>query len=580
MDATVINGKVAFSQLRVRAGYGTTKYPSLSPYITSKVRITGKGAIFTIPTAPVTKVKGLSPFISVSGKAIPTARAPRSSAQRGGYYHSLVRSVRSNSRGTTSNAVAPFLRITGPDGKPTAVIRAGAKVESVSPHHTTKGKIESGKKGAGVVSRPPFHSVLSPVKSAKDAVSVTPKPYHTAAKRAADKKGQAKETPNKPHADIKDPKETHGSHGIIGSYNPISRYKVGEGNRGKIHGETSETPVGVVTTFNNLGIVNATIDLQEKTRGYVFFTAMDMNLISGDANLAKVVPIVGELDHRILEQLSLGEAAPARFIPVLTNQMEGFEPSDVVVKTQETHETTIGYKRIAPTSYVESVTGGTFQVEFTDIHGGEITKLFKAWVDYIFAIRRGYIRPKPSNVTDKIVDYLGSMYYFVVGPDGKEIVYWSKLTGVAPTAVPYSAYGTKRDQHSEIVKFSVPFVFSYKEDMDPNILADFNLVAGGLVEQEQKTPIRFDMKSLYEVGFEKIKGAFNFAASLLQQTQVVDNKGKTVSKSDIKKQLPKETAAFSDLSNNKRVRVEIRKPHGPHHGHGGEKYVLTFYDPV
>jgi hypothetical protein len=269
------------------------------------------------------------------------------------------------------------------------------------------------------------------------------------------------------------------------TYEPLWRAQI-TGNRFKVDYNMSHNK-RQIELFNNLRIADIETDHMEKCAGYVFFTCTDMKLkpdaksANADDNdrVQSVVSGIRQLNGTILDQLS-GDNPDEPFMKVLTNMMQGFTPTDTVMEIRHVKETFQGYQMVVPTNPVKSMVGGSFQIEYLELEDGDITWLHKVWLDYIYAVKRGLVRPKDYNLDANVIDYASSMYYFVVAPDGMTLRYWAKYTGVIPTAVPYSAYSTSVNESTDIVKLTIPYEYSYKEDMDMAILADFARVSGSV----------------------------------------------------------------------------------------------------
>ena len=84
----------------------------------------------------------------------------------------------------------------------------------------------------------------------------------------------------------------------------------------------------------------------------------------------------------------------------------------------------------------------------------------------------GIISPPQYCIDHKILNDHIAVYKFIVGEDGETLLYWCKWTGVFPSTI-------GRDTFSEIpaegpLKITITFkVSGWFEDMDPNILSDF-----------------------------------------------------------------------------------------------------------
>lgn len=176
-----------------------------------------------------------------------------------------------------------------------------------------------------------------------------------------------------------------------------------------------------------------------------------------------------------------------KFINIITNSAETFETKDNILKTKEDGETWVGDKIVFGDNQTESLGADTFNIEYTEYNDMALTYLHKTWVDYIHAVKRNKLHPYKSTDTYntggcdyvqlKIIDYVSSVYYFVLDPDGHTIRYFSKYTGVFPTSIPYSAMSFKLGD-SNLRKLNITYQYSFKEDLDPRILDEFAALSG------------------------------------------------------------------------------------------------------
>lgn len=173
----------------------------------------------------------------------------------------------------------------------------------------------------------------------------------------------------------------------------------------------------------------------------------------------------------------VGKEYSMPFIPLLTNRFSDFNSKDLQSVTKEVGETYYGYKQLLPGILVNSKAGDTTSVTYIDNANLDILKLHKIWVDYTEHVARGTMKPSPLTLTNKFIDYTCSIYLFVLDMDGETIQYYAKYTGCTPTSVPYGEFSSKVGGNHEIVQYAVEYAYSYKEDMDPAILYDFNAVS-------------------------------------------------------------------------------------------------------
>jgi hypothetical protein len=181
-------------------------------------------------------------------------------------------------------------------------------------------------------------------------------------------------------------------------------------------------------------------------------------------------------DRTIAEQLSFYEGPLAssykrsNFLPLFTNKARGFSPSDLVMEQQEAFQTKQGFRMPIPTFKTQSEASGTLSIPVFETPNLDLTKTLGLWVNYI------------SNVTDAgVIDYMSSIYYMVLEPDGRTLKYWAKYTGCWPNTVPFSQLSYRRGEPG-MVEFDAQFVYTTKEDMSVAILEDFNRVSLDIVE--------------------------------------------------------------------------------------------------
>lgn len=234
---------------------------------------------------------------------------------------------------------------------------------------------------------------------------------------------------------------------------------------------------------------------QVKGIPHIFFTTPMMNMSKENCDRNSSLLWISKSQPNVLSALSYGSGSTSDkffttspFIKLLSNTALSFEPKDSVSKTKEVGETFYGYKLTLPSADVDSLVGDEISIKYRDIAGLPVLNLHKAWYDYHNGVRRGYIVPNRQAITNHYIDYTSSIFYFLTDMDGQTIRYWCKLTGVAPLNVPYSAFSSDW-QNRDIIEYSIQYVYSFKEDMDPDIFLDFNkLVFGKDLEMKYTEP--------------------------------------------------------------------------------------------
>lgn len=199
---------------------------------------------------------------------------------------------------------------------------------------------------------------------------------------------------------------------------------------------------------------------------------------------------LNDIDKELIYNLSYKAKQPgygvvkSNFIKLLTNEYKNFDPIDVSLDTDSSAFTTKqGFTMPLPTHTTASHGAGSLSFTFSETANLSLTKLLTLWVKYIDYVSDGTFRANPDAITRGELDYMCSIYYFLLGPDGKTIKYYAKYTGCYPTSIPYGAYSQTRGDHT-IAQITVPFQYILKEDMNPRILEDFNRVSLGALTYE------------------------------------------------------------------------------------------------
>ena len=242
---------------------------------------------------------------------------------------------------------------------------------------------------------------------------------------------------------------------------------------------------------------------------FVFFVKPDLNLMPADysKNYPGTLGLLGfDITHNretlnILSSMLMSQESsplPSKmnpkpgYIPLLTNLCENFEAQDTTLRQESIGQTFRGFKLSIPGNDMDSISGGTLSVTYTELDNMPILLLHKIWIDYIRMITIGKFSeftasgnmnlglvPREIHRFKKIIDYFSSVYFFSVGPDGETLKYWCKYTGVYPLNIPYSAMSWEKGSQS-LRKMSVTYAYTFKEDMTVDALIDFNKMHGNV----------------------------------------------------------------------------------------------------
>lgn len=220
-----------------------------------------------------------------------------------------------------------------------------------------------------------------------------------------------------------------------------------------------------------------------KTFAYVFFTRPDCNILKKSSDSWSLTEDVQKDPKYVYMKKNninclkslVGNGNPNHdFLVLLSNEARSYEVSDHVIQTVNHGETYTGGRVVYGRSDHESNTSGEISVRYTDSVNLDIFKLHTVWVDYINKVYRGVFRPKDDYISEKILDYACSVYYFLCGSDGQTILYWQKLTGVFPVNTGESTFSWDCGTLLSKPDISIKYMYSMKTPMDILHLNEFN----------------------------------------------------------------------------------------------------------
>lgn len=218
-------------------------------------------------------------------------------------------------------------------------------------------------------------------------------------------------------------------------------------------------------------------DISTYYREYLFFTKPHLNMNGLGSYSPQYYNFITNFHPNIATDLCSGGTG---FIPILTNTTvptNGTDVPDSVSMEIETMTNIYGANVSYKGHSLESKYDAEFTVEFADTRFLDVYMMFHFWDMYSSLKTLGYMetlqayQPPFRRLDDQI-----SVFKIVVGADLSQIVYFGKWTGVFPKNVPKSVFSTVESGNIRIpVQFKA---FDY-DDMDPVILDEFNMVAGG-----------------------------------------------------------------------------------------------------
>lgn len=231
-------------------------------------------------------------------------------------------------------------------------------------------------------------------------------------------------------------------------------------------------------------------DMMVKGLPFVFITTPLLNLNNQNIKQSEFFKYMSTNNKGLFKLLNYngfgsGESAESQintysskpFIHLLSNKFKSIDINDTSLSSKQYGETYYGYKMELPGPIIDSINGGQINITFQETKDLAIAKIFKVWTDYMEGVARGKFYTSNEARRQKIIDYTCSIYYFLLDFDGETIQYYCKYTGCMPLNVPYSALQQEVAGGHDPVELGISFNYSLKEDLDPSILTDFNLVS-------------------------------------------------------------------------------------------------------
>lgn len=235
--------------------------------------------------------------------------------------------------------------------------------------------------------------------------------------------------------------------------------------------------------FNRFGCIDP-YNSVTTTREYLFFTKPDLHIFENkDTNTLNKelenVPLFQDALKRykpVLKQLQISASGNngCPFMNILSNTVRSnMDLPGINAEELETaaniYGTTLTYRRESN----KSDEGHEFGLEFEDTKFLEVYMLFKIFDEYERRKYFGSISPPDLDYRyRRILHDQIAIYKFIVGEDGESLIYWAKAIGCFPKTVPRDAFSDMSSGGG--LRFTVQWKAQFIEDMDPQILDDFN----------------------------------------------------------------------------------------------------------
>ena len=235
--------------------------------------------------------------------------------------------------------------------------------------------------------------------------------------------------------------------------------------------------------YNRFKVVNPN-DLLTKAFPYVFFVRPSCELIDFSSGTSPTLgynvknnPLYNlyfKNCPEVIYSLVKNYGSNHNFMMALSNRAESFELKDRSLDTDTYGKTIRGNSISYGRNAEKSKAAGEFTVQYTDDYDLHILKIHELWLDYVEGVKNGKYTPLETNIINKVLDYAGSVFYFLCGPDGETIVYCAKYTGIFPSTIPDSALSYQKGNIINNPSYSVTYQYSWSEIDNPEIITDFN----------------------------------------------------------------------------------------------------------
>ena len=228
------------------------------------------------------------------------------------------------------------------------------------------------------------------------------------------------------------------------------------------------------------------------TREYIFFTKPDLNI--QDPTLSYLnpqlegYPFFQEMFDRykdVLDQLQLGDKVAGRTYNQMSQLLNyhvipSVDLPSVSAKTVEGPQTIYGIGVDYRGDGRSSDYNYDFSIQFSDDKLLTCYRYFKTWEEYERLKKKGLVSPPKKNGKEyyyhynKILHDQIGIYKFIVGEDGREILYYAYYCGAFPKTVPRDSFNELKENPT----YSIDWQCFRVIDMDPRILYNFNRISG------------------------------------------------------------------------------------------------------
>ena len=260
--------------------------------------------------------------------------------------------------------------------------------------------------------------------------------------------------------------------------------------------EETDLRKGIFTKRYRYGIINPYHSLTT-CREFLFFTKPDLNIYERDeAGIPKTVirdelrsyRYWTDLENRYPEVLGclqsskqitandVGNSVIDPFNQLLANMVQSnLDVPGISAEMIETPSNMYGVNFQYRNSSEASDDGFDFSLEFKDTKYLPVYHFFRAYEEYERLKHHGVVGPWIGYIRQKVLHDQYSIYKFLVDEDMETIIYYAKYYGVKSKSLPRDTFNNVNFDNG--LSYSIDFNAAFVEDMNPEILIDFNTVA-------------------------------------------------------------------------------------------------------
>ena len=259
--------------------------------------------------------------------------------------------------------------------------------------------------------------------------------------------------------------------------------------------------------FKRSPVIDLSEDVLRGGKEYLFITKPELNIYQDtigtqlNPELA-IQPFFLDLHKRmprILRQLQFNISShESPFINLLSYALVNtLDIPDINAKEMSTAANIFGTRIMYRTHSSESDENLNFNLEFKENNRAEIYYFFKAWDLYCTLKAKGHISPPSKNNIEKRILHDKVSAYKIITTETDDILFFAETFGTYPDQAPRGSFSEVPTDNG--ITHSVSFKADFIEDMDPQILQDFNDLVDPFI---QKT--KYKTSTMYNYNDNKI----------------------------------------------------------------------------